>query len=70
MIADRVGRRKILFAGSGLMVLSGLVFSYFENFWILLLAAIVGGYNVFGISWYRSQENMLNLCRSRQYDGW
>jgi MFS family permease len=42
MIADRVGRRKILFAGSGLMILSGLVFSYFENFWILLLAAIVG----------------------------
>ena len=24
------------------MVLSGLLFSYFENFWILLLAAIVG----------------------------
>jgi predicted MFS family arabinose efflux permease len=70
MIADRVGRRKILFAGSGLMILSGLVFSYFENFWILLLAAIVGGYSVFGISWYTSQENMLNLCRSRQYDGW
>lgn len=42
MIADRVGHRKILFAGSGLMVLSGLLFSYFESFWILLLAAIVG----------------------------
>ncbi|KAM0718661.1 hypothetical protein Q7P37_005732 [Cladosporium fusiforme] len=42
MIADRVGRRRILFAGSGLMIISGLVFSYFENFWILLLAAIVG----------------------------
>jgi MFS family permease len=42
MVADRVGRRKILFAGSGLMVLSGLLFSYFENFWILLMAAIVG----------------------------
>lgn len=42
MIADRVGRRKILFAGSGLMIFSGLVFSYFENFWILLMAAIVG----------------------------
>jgi MFS family permease len=42
MVADRVGRRRILFAGSGLMVLSGLLFSYFESFWILLLAAIVG----------------------------
>lgn len=44
MIADRVGRRKVLFAGSGLMIVSGIVFSYFENFWILLLAAIVGQY--------------------------
>lgn len=42
MIADRVGRRRILFAGSALMILSGLVFSYFENFWILLIAAIAG----------------------------
>lgn len=42
MVADRVGRRKILLAGSALMIISGLVFSYFENFWILLLAAIVG----------------------------
>lgn len=44
MIADRVGRRKVLFAGSGLMIVSGIVFSYFENFWVLLLAAIVGQY--------------------------
>lgn len=44
MIADRVGRRKILFAGSALMIVSGLVFAYFENFWILLIAAIVGEY--------------------------
>jgi MFS family permease len=49
IIADRVGRRRILFAGSGLMVMSGLLFSYFENFWILLLAAIVGGFFSRGI---------------------
>ena len=48
MVADRVGRRKILFAGSGLMVLSGLLFSYFENFWILLMAAIVGEFLTHG----------------------
>lgn len=57
MIADRVGRRRILFAGSGLMVLSGLLFSYFESFWILLLAAIVGeslpnGYVSSLVEWY------------------
>ncbi|KXS93936.1 hypothetical protein AC578_7078 [Pseudocercospora eumusae] len=42
LIADRFGRRKILFVGSFLMVLTGLCFALFENFWILLFAAIVG----------------------------
>lgn len=42
LIADRFGRRKILFIGSFLMVLTGLCFAIFENFWILLFAAIVG----------------------------
>jgi MFS family permease len=32
LIADRLGRRKILFAGSFLMVLSGIAFALFENF--------------------------------------
>ncbi|KAH7312533.1 major facilitator superfamily domain-containing protein [Stachybotrys elegans] len=42
LMADSIGRRRVLFAGGLLMVLSGAVFYYFENFWILLLAAIVG----------------------------
>jgi MFS family permease len=42
LVADRLGRRRILFAGSFLMVLSGAVFATFENFWILLFAAVVG----------------------------
>jgi hypothetical protein len=42
LIADRLGRRRILFAGSLLMVVSGATFAFFENFWILLLAAVVG----------------------------
>ncbi|KAE9376270.1 MFS general substrate transporter [Stipitochalara longipes BDJ] len=42
LIADRLGRRKVLFAGSFLMVLSGIAFALFENFWILLFAAVVG----------------------------
>ena len=41
-IADRVGRRKVLFAGSLLMVLSGITLASVENFWVLLFAAIVG----------------------------
>lgn len=42
LVADRVGRRKVLFGGSVLMVLSGAIFAWFENFWILLGAAVVG----------------------------
>ncbi|KAK5118063.1 hypothetical protein LTR62_004109 [Meristemomyces frigidus] len=42
LIADRFGRRKILFFGSFLMVLSGAAFAIFENFWVLLAAAVVG----------------------------
>lgn len=38
----------MLFAGSGLMVVSGFVFAYFENFWILLLAAIIGVVSIMG----------------------
>ncbi|KND88112.1 putative membrane protein [Tolypocladium ophioglossoides CBS 100239] len=42
LVADRLGRRRILFAGGLLMVLSGAAFNVFENYWILLFAAVVG----------------------------
>lgn len=42
LVADRLGRRRILFLGSVLMVLSGMIFTIFENFWVLLFAAVVG----------------------------
>ena len=42
LVADRVGRRRVLILGALLMVLSGAVFAVFENFWILLAAAVVG----------------------------
>lgn len=42
LVADRVGRRRILFVGASLMVLSGAIFAVFENFWVLLVAAVVG----------------------------
>ena len=48
LIADRVGRRKVLMGGSFLMVVSGIIFAIFENFWILLFAAIVGIISVTG----------------------
>ena len=42
LVADQVGRRRTLFAGSVLMVLSGATFAISENYWILLGAAVVG----------------------------
>lgn len=42
LVADKVGRRRILFVGALLMTISGSIFIIFENFWILLLAAVIG----------------------------
>ena len=42
LIADRVGRRKVLLGGSVLMITSGAAFALSENFWVLLLSAIFG----------------------------
>jgi MFS family permease len=47
-VADKLGRRKILFMGSFMMAGSGVVFAMFENFWILLIAAVFGIISVFG----------------------
>ncbi|PVH85950.1 MFS general substrate transporter [Cadophora sp. DSE1049] len=41
-IADRVGRRRVLIGGSIMMICSGAMFALFENYWILLFAAVVG----------------------------
>jgi MFS family permease len=40
--ADRVGRKWMLIAGAGLMILGGVVFAMMDNFWLLLLAATIG----------------------------
>ncbi|KAK4460136.1 major facilitator superfamily domain-containing protein [Cladorrhinum samala] len=42
LVADRVGRRRTLFAGSLLMIMSGTTFALCENYWVLLAAAVVG----------------------------
>lgn len=42
LVADQLGRRRVLFAGAVLMVASGVIFALFENYWFLLLAAVVG----------------------------
>jgi len=42
LFADRMGRKAVLILGSGLMAGSGVVFGLFGEFWILLLAAVLG----------------------------
>ncbi|KAF2136481.1 uncharacterized protein K452DRAFT_292329 [Aplosporella prunicola CBS 121167] len=42
LVADGLGRRRILLFGCACMTLSGLVFTIWSNYWILLLAAIIG----------------------------
>ena len=56
LVADRVGRRRILFAGGLLMVLSGAVFAVFEDYWVLLLAAVVGVVSATGGDFVRSRS--------------
>ena len=48
LIADRIGRRKVLVGGSVLMMVSGALFAFFENFWTLLIGAILGVISVTG----------------------
>src|SRR5215475_14493990 len=40
--ADRLGRRRMLTVGGGLMILAGVVFALSGNFLLLTLAAIIG----------------------------
>lgn len=40
--ADRIGRKKMLLLGSGLMILAGVVFSLTGNIVLLMIAAIIG----------------------------
>lgn len=42
LIADKVGRRRLLAIGSLLMTGSGIVFALVGNFWILLAASVLG----------------------------
>lgn len=48
LVADRIGRRRILILGSLLMLGSGVAFALSEIYWILLLAAVLGVISVSG----------------------
>src|SRR5512146_3374160 len=40
--ADRIGRRRMLLLGAGLMFLSGLVFAFTRSYFLLVATAIIG----------------------------
>ena len=42
IIADRIGRRRVLAVGASMITLGGVVFGLTGNFWGLLAAAIIG----------------------------
>ena len=42
LVADGLGRRRILLLGSALMTASGVVFAFSGNYWILVAASIFG----------------------------
>src|SRR5512143_3014780 len=40
--ADRIGRKRMLLLGAGLMIFAGVLFASTRSFYLLLLAAIIG----------------------------
>lgn len=42
LVADSFGRRRVLLIGGFLMIVAGASFLLFENYWVLLFAAVVG----------------------------
>ena len=40
--ADRIGRRRVLLVGAGLMILAGIAFVLSRDLWVLILAATIG----------------------------
>ena len=48
--ADRIGRRKILMLFSGLMVIAGLIFAFTTDYYLLLIAALIGLINATGVN--------------------
>ena len=57
VIADGIGRRKMLGLGSLLMTASGIVFATCSNYWVLVAASVLG---VISPRWVRQETR---ICR-------
>ena len=50
LYADRIGRRKTLMLFSGLMAIAGLIFAFTTDYYLLLIAALIGLINPTGVN--------------------
>src|SRR5262249_49457949 len=71
--ADRVGRRRILIVGAGLILFAGIIFAQTDRVVPLLIAAIIGvispsGYEVGPFLPADLEEAALGIGRTRQRD--
>jgi predicted MFS family arabinose efflux permease len=42
IFADSLGRKAVLVLGAVLMIAAGVIFALFRNYWVLLIAAVIG----------------------------
>ena len=61
-IADRVGRRRMLLVGAGLMIFAGLMFASTRHLILLTVAAILGPSAPVGMRWGRSSLSSRRRC--------
>jgi len=55
VVADRIGRRRMLALGALLMTASGIIFASCSNYWVLVLASVLG---VISPRWVRPREHI------------
>lgn len=66
LVADKVGRRRVLLTGSLLMTFAGTVFAFTQNYYALLFAAVVGVISpgAHEVGPFRAVEVCLKCCSS------
>lgn len=61
LVADGLGRRRILILGAALMSASGAIFALSGNYWVLVIASIVGVISPRYESSRAERQKMLNI---------
>lgn len=64
VFADSLGRKTVLIFGAILMSAAGAIFALCENYWVLLVAAIVG---VISPKYVKHLQSWISLSRTSQH---